>query len=158
MNLQKTYIFNPFNIKNATLSDVAGTYTAVLGELHDDPNSLYEYSNNIEIYANLNYLIGEMLARSKKELVSAKNTLKIEEAKALVDSKKQFKIDNPTQKMPAVDHFKAIAIDRVKEHYLKLTDIEGTMLRYKTTFETNEQLQNALKKKMEAIKYEEFNK
>lgn len=157
MNLQKKYMFNPFNIVKADMDSITTTYMELTKNLIDDPNTLYEYANNIECLANINYILGEMLARNKKKLVSAKNDLKIKEAEALIQARKQYMIDNPNEKkLPSVSHFQAIALSQVKKEYIDLADIEGDLARFKNAFETNEQLQNALKKKLDAIKWEEF--
>ena len=60
-------MINPFPIKNADSQKIADTYTNLQKELKDNPDTGFEISKNIEIYANMNYLIGEMIARIQQE-------------------------------------------------------------------------------------------
>ena len=39
---------------------------------------MYEYSHNIEVYSNLNYIIGEIIARLTKDLIEIKTKIEIE--------------------------------------------------------------------------------
>ena len=58
----KNYLFNPFNIKQASNNDLRDAYNEVYGGLIEEPNTMYEYSHNIEVYSNLNYIVGECIS------------------------------------------------------------------------------------------------
>ena len=56
MNKEKLLLFNPFETKKATNNELRDIYNKVYENLLDDPNTMYEYSHNIEVYSNLNYI------------------------------------------------------------------------------------------------------
>ena len=56
---EKEYLFNPFNIKNKTSKDLKEMYSNVFQQLLEEPNTMYEYAHNLEVYSNLNYIIGD---------------------------------------------------------------------------------------------------
>ena len=64
---EKEYLFNPFEIKKKTDVDLKNMYQQVHEQLLDECNPLYEYAHNIEVFSNLNYLVGEVIARLTKE-------------------------------------------------------------------------------------------
>lgn len=150
----KEYLFNPFNIHQWQDETIADRYKEVQTRLNDNPNSMYEYAMNIETLANMNYLIGEMVARYKQRLTDLKNTIKINEAKRIYYERDNWVGDGKT---PAMEYFKALATDFIQDDLKRLSEYEVNYLRFKTAYETNEQRQNALKKKLEAVKFEEFN-
>ena len=63
MDFEKLYMFNPFTIQNADSEKIASTYSNLQNELTNNADTGFEIAKNIEIYANMNYLIGEMIAR-----------------------------------------------------------------------------------------------
>ena len=62
------YLFNPFQIKKKTEIELKEIYENVYKDLLEDCNTMYEYAHNIEVYSNLNYIIGEIVARLQKEV------------------------------------------------------------------------------------------
>lgn len=78
--MEKQYLFNPFNIKNINEYELKNLYDEVFKELLDHCNTMYEYSHNIEVYANLNYIIGEIIARLKEDVITLKTKIEINKA------------------------------------------------------------------------------
>lgn len=64
---EKLFLFNPFNIKSINEKELASMYQEVFKKIIDEPNSMYQYAQNVEVYSNLNYIIGEVIARLTKE-------------------------------------------------------------------------------------------
>ena len=83
MDFEKLYMFNPFTIQNADSKQIAETYEQLQKELKQDTDTGYEISKNIEIYSNMNYLIGEMIARLQLQYDELKNTISITENKQI---------------------------------------------------------------------------
>ena len=67
--------------------------------------------------------------------------------------RKQWQETN-TEKAPAMSYFEAMAKEYVKEDSKKLAELGSKLFRFKKAYESIESKQNALKKKIEAIKYE----
>ena len=63
----KLYLFNPFQIKKKSEIELKNIYEEVYSSLLDECNTMFEYSHNIEVYSNLNYIIGKIIARLQRD-------------------------------------------------------------------------------------------
>lgn len=153
---EKLYLFNPFNIKNKTDIEIKNIYSEVFKQLNEEPNTMYEYSHNIEVYSNLEYLLGEVIARLTKDVIELKTKIKIDTAINQTEERKHWN-DNNDDKPPAMTYFEAVATRMSKEDINRLADKECSLARFKNAYKSIEEKINALKRKMESIKYEEFN-
>lgn len=153
MEFEKLYMFNPFTIQNADSSKIAETYTNLQASLKQTTDTGFEISKNIEIYANMNYLLGEMIARLQQEYDLLKVEISITENKQVYMQRKQWQ-ETQTDKAPAMSYFEAMAKEYVKEDNKKLAELGARLFRFKKAYESIDSKQNALKKKLEAIRYE----
>lgn len=152
----KEYLFNPFNIKKLNEIQLKDMYDEVFKELLDECNTMYEYSHNIEVYSNLNYIIGEIIARLTKDIIELKTKIQIDTAINMTEERKQW--DKETYgKPPAISYFEALATRISKDDINMLADKECSLKRFKNAYQTIEEKINALKKRSESIRYEEFN-
>jgi hypothetical protein len=151
--IEKTYMFNPFTIQNANSQQIADTYTNLQNEILENAETGFEISKNIEIYANMNYLIGEMIARIQQEYDLLKTEISIDENKQIYMQRKHWQ-ETHTEKAPAMSYFEAMAKEFVKEDSKKLAELGARLFRFKKAYESIDSKQNALKKKIEAIRYE----
>ena len=62
--------------------------------------------------------------------------------------------ETQTDKAPAMSYFEAMAKEFVKKESQELAELGARLFRFKKAYESIESKQNALKKKMEAMKYE----
>lgn len=152
----KEYLFNPFQIKRLNEVQLKDMYDEVFGELLDECNTMYEYSHNIEVYSNLNYIIGEIIARLTKDILELKTKIQIDTAINMTEERKQWDKEQ-YGKPPAISYFEALATRISKDDINLLADKECSLQRFKNAYHTIEEKINALKKRSESIKYEEFN-
>lgn len=153
MEFEKLYLFNPFTIQNADSQKIADTYTNLQKEIIENADTGFQISKNIEIYANMNYLIGEMIARLQQEYDTLKTDISIQENKQIYMQRKQWQ-ETQKEKPPAMSYFEAMAKEFVKEDSKKLAELGSRLFRFKKAYESIDSKQNALKKKIEAIRYE----
>lgn len=153
MEFEKLYMFNPFTIQNANSNAIAETYKNLQSEIVQDADTGFQIAKNIELYANMNYLIGEMIARLQEEYDLLKTDISIMENKQVYIQRKQWQETNK-DKAPAMSYFEAMAKDFVKEDSKKLAELGARLFRFKKAYESIDSKQNALKKKIEAIRYE----
>lgn len=153
MEFEKLYMFNPFTIQNAKSEQIADTYTKLQNELIDNPETGFQISQNIEIYANMNYLLGEMIARIQEEYDLLKADISISENKQVYMQRKQWQ-ETQNEKPPAMSYFEAMAKEFVKEDSKKLAELGARLFRFKKAYESIDSKENALKKRIEAIRYE----
>lgn len=156
MNIEKTYLFNPFRINELKNTQLKEMYQNVYEKLLNEPNTMYEYSHNIEVYSNLMYICGEMIARYTKEIIELKTKIQIDTAINQTEERKNWNTELDG-KPPAIAYFDALATRMSKDDITLLAGKECLLKRFKNTYDTLETKCNALKKKMESIKYEEFN-
>lgn len=153
MEFEKLYMFNPFAIQNADSEKISETYNNLQKEIQENADTGFQISKNIEIYANMNYLIGEMIARIQQEYDELKTEISILENKQIYIGRKQWQ-ETHTEKAPAMSYFEAMAKEFVKEDSKKLAELGARLFRFKKAYESIDSKQNALKKKIEAIRYE----
>ena len=152
----KYYLFNPFNIKNISENELKDLYTEVFTDLLEECNTMWEFSHNIEVYANLNYIIGEIIARLKEDVITLKTQIEVDKAINTTNQRINWNTERDG-KAPALDYFKALATRLSQNDINKLAKKEGNLERFKNTYKTIEEKINALKRRQESIKYEEFN-
>lgn len=153
---KELYLFNPFQIKTKTEKELKDIYENVYKNLIEEPNLMYEYAHNIEVYSNLNYISGEIIARLQKDVIELKTKIKIDTAIVQTEERKNWntEIDG---KPPAISYFEALATRFSRDNINRLADKECSLTRFKNAYKSTEEKINALKKKMESIRYEEFN-
>ena len=146
-------MFNPFKIENATDESIINTYANIQNTLAVDPDTGFEIASNIERYANMNYLLGEMIARYKEQYNILKNSIAVTEAKQVYIQRKQW-IETNKEKAPAMSYFEAMAKDFVKNELIELGRMDSQIDRFKNASNSITEKQNALKKKLETMRYE----
>ena len=150
------YLFNPFKIKDKTPQELSSMYDLVYKQLLNECNTMYEYAHNIEVYSNLNYIVGEIIARLQRDVIELKTKIKIDTAITQTEERKNWNSE-VNGKPPAISYFEALATRFSREDINSLADKECSLSRFKNAYKSIEEKINALKKKMESIKYEEFN-
>ena len=153
---EKLYLFNPFNIKNVDDIELKKMYSEVFKQLNDDPNTMFEYADNVEVYSNLEYIIGEVIARLTKETIELKTKIKIDTAINTTKERQEWK-NHSQDKPPAMSYFEAVATQISQDDIKQLAFKECSLARFKNAYKSIEEKINAIKRKMEAVKYEEFN-
>lgn len=154
--MYKEYLFNPFNIKNISEKDLMTMYQNVFKKLNEECNTMYEYAQNIEIYSNMNYIVGEIIARLTKDILELKTKIQIDTAINTTQERKSWNKDE-NGKPPAMSYFEALATRMSRDDINKLADKECSLKRFKNAYESISEKINSLKKLQESIKYEESN-
>lgn len=152
----KLYLFNPFEIKKKSELELKELYEIVYNELLEECNTMYEYAHNIEVYSNLNYIVGEIVARLQKDVIELKTKIKIDTAITQTEERKKWNTQRDG-KPPAISYFEALSTRFSQDDINKLADKECSLSRFKNAYKSIEEKINALKKKMDAVRFEEFN-
>jgi hypothetical protein len=152
---EKMYLFNPFEIQKKSNNELRNIYYEVFKNLIEEPNTMYEYSHNIEVYSNLNYIIGEIIARLTRDVIELKTDIQINSAIKCVEERKQWDIEKDG-KQPAMSYFEALGIRFCKDKIELQAKKEEDLRRFKNAYASMEEKINSLKKKQDAIKYEEI--
>lgn len=152
----KLYLFNPFRIKRMSDNELRDIYNQVFEDLMIEPNTMYQYAHNIEVYSNLNYIIGEIIARLTEDLINLKTDIQVKSAIKCVEERKTWNTERDG-KQPAMSYFEALGTKFCEDEIKLLAQKECALKRFKNAYNSTEEKINALKKKQESIKFEEFN-
>lgn len=150
---EKTFLFNPFKIKDVSNRELQIMYQETYNKLIEEPNSMYEYAHNIEVYSNLMYICGECIARFTREIIELKTKIQIDTSINIVEERKNWQSSNEG-KTPAMTYFEALATQKSENDIKRLADQECFCKRFQGAYKSMEEKVNSLKKRMEAIKYE----
>lgn len=153
---EKLFMFNPFNIKNWTDEEVAEQYEILSNSLSGE-DTARSISYDIELYANMGYLVGEMIARYY-ELSSVQKAKTDSDVSNAVYRERDAWMKLNTEKPPAMSYFEAKAQTLYLEDLKSLVEKEANLKRFKFAYDSIESKQNALKKKLESLKFDTFGK
>ena len=155
---EKIYLFNPWQIKRWKEDEICAQVNELIKKYDPNADTMYQLSMDIEIISDIQYLYGEMISRLANEVATSKLRNDTAEAKAVVRLRKNWILDNPGEKAPAMSYFEAQACESIQEERDKQNTASSDLTRFKYAYESMEAKMNALKKKLESIKYEEFTK
>ena len=157
-SIEKTYLYNPFDVKSWSDEQIEKQVKLLIPRYQADDTTMFGMAKNVETLANIMYLFGEMIARLTREYGLMKIDVDAKEKKQITVQRKLWVEENPNDKVPAMSFFEAKAAEFVRDDKDKLMRKYEQLTRFKQAYESYEQIINAIKKKMEAIKYEEFNR
>lgn len=157
-DIEKAYLYNPFDVKNWSAAQIEEQVRALIPRYSGDDDTMYGMARNVETIANINYLFGEMIARLTKQYGLKKIDVDAKEKKQATLARRAWGLNNPMEKYPAMSYFEAEAAEYVRQDKETLMSVYEDLTRFKNASEKYEQIMNAIKKKMDAVKYEEFNR
>lgn len=152
---EKLFRFNPFQIEQWTPEQVKEQYEVFSQQLQDDDTSTIALAENIDIYANMGYLIGEMIARYYQTVANFEASIKSKIAMDIYRERDVW-VKSQAEKPPAMSYFEAIVHSKFEKELLELADYEAKLKRFKYAYDSIEAKQNALKKKLESVRYDTF--
>ena len=155
MSYEKKYLFNPYAIEELNYEQLQKVYNDIYKTIDEEPITLVGHSKNAEIYANLNYIVGEVIVRLEAEVAILKNRVETMQALKTVEERREWTKTN-TEKAPAMSYFEALARQAIEKSTDELVEKQKRLLRFKNVFKTMEEKINVVKRKCDAIKYEEF--
>lgn len=152
MTQERLFRFNPFTIKEWTDEQLVSQYDTLERSLlmGDTP---FELAHDIDIYANMGYLMGEMIARYYETVSIIESKLKVDISNAIYRERNEW-LKVSAEKAPAMSYFENKAQSMFLEETTSLAQKESNLKRFKYAYESIESKQNALKKKLESLKYD----
>ena len=149
---EREYLFNPFLLKTSTDEELSKVINE-LARQYRKSDEAYDVVFNINLESDLLTIYGEFIARLQEEADLTKIEANNQRDKAIYKLRKDWK-DTSSEKAPAMSYFEAQAEDLVKDLREKQIKAESMLTRFKRAYNSMESKQNALKKKLEAMKYE----
>lgn len=151
---QNVYMFNPFQMKDWTEEEIANQVDYLISCIDNDADTPYQIAKNIENVSNQLFLFGECIARYVKERNRVRDELSANSKIYAYIARDEYKTKNPDSKVPAMSYFEGIAEQKLINDRNTLSDLECKLTRFKSAYQSAENICNAWKKLLEAIKYE----
>jgi hypothetical protein len=145
--------FNPFTIAEWSPEQVKQQYDIFAQELVGDDTQMV-LANDIDVYANMGYLIGEMIARYSKDVSNMEATLKVNIANTIYRERNQYVEEHKNEKAPAMSYFENRALSQYLEETKVLNEKEAFLKRFKYAYDSIQDKQNALKKKLDSVRFD----
>lgn len=156
INGEQVYLFNPWQVSRWKDEEICEQVNELIKLYNPNEDTMYGIAKNIEVMANINYLYGEMISRLTSQYSEKKLRNNARESKLVYQLRNDWVKANK-DKAPAISYFEAQAYESVQDDRKEELDKLSLLTRFKYAYESMEAKMNALKKKLESIKYEEFN-
>ena len=150
---EKTYIVSPFDIKKWSHDQIKDQVNEIIRRYNGEADTMYEMAKQVDLLSDLLYLYGEMIARLTEdhELVKIRNDNK--ENKEVYRQRTNW-ASVSKEKAPAMSYFEALASEIVEKDRQDEAELKADLTRFKKAYESIETKQNAIKKKMDAVRFE----
>ena len=151
---ERSYFFNPFLMETASDSDLVRELNNLAGRYIYEDKTPNEVAFNINLESDMLMIYGEFIARFQREAELSKLDANILEAKSTYQLRKDW-VATSNEKPPAMSYFEAQGEEISKSLRTTQINAESMLTRFKKAYTSLETKQNALKKKLEAMRYEE---
>jgi len=149
---EREYLFNPFMLQTSSDEELSKVIND-LAKQYRHSDEAYDVVFNINLESDLLMIYGEFIARLQEEAELSKIRANNIRDKAIYSLRKDWS-STSSEKAPAMSFFEAQAEDLVRSDREKQLKAEAMLTRFKRAYSSLETKQNALKKKLEAMKYE----
>ena len=154
INGMDVYMFNPFQMKNWTEKEIADQIDYLISMIDNEADTPYGIAKNVENISNQLFLFGEVIARYVKKRNQLKDEISAESKINAYLARDEYKKNNPDSKLPAMTYFEGIAEQKLVGKRNTLAELECELTRFKNAYTSAENICNAWKKLLEAIRYE----
>lgn len=150
---EKTYLVSPFELKKWGQAQIVEQVNEIINRYDSSADTMYEMAKQVDLLSDLLYLYGEMIARltENHELIKIRNDNK--ENKEVYRQRSNW-TSVSKEKAPAMSYFEALASEIVEKDRQEEAELKADLTRFKKAYESIETKQNAIKKKMDAVKFE----
>lgn len=148
----KDYLLNPYLLMSVTDEELANAINE-LAKSYKYGDFAYDVVFNIELESDLLMIYGEFIARLTERAELKKIEANNMRDKAVYKLRTDW-LETSREKAPAMSYFEAQAEDLVKDIRTEQIKAESMLTRFKKAYSSLETKQNALKKKLEAMRYE----
>jgi hypothetical protein len=148
----REYLFNPFLLQTASDDELSKEINK-LAQQYRQTDMVYDIVFNINLESDLLMIYGEFIARLQEEADLLRIQADNQRDKNVYKLRKDWG-ETSKEKAPAMSYFEAQAEDSVHDVRVRQKRAEAMLTRFKRAYSSLESKQNALKKKLDAIKYE----
>ena len=151
----KSYLMNPFMLMTSTTDELAREISNLASQYNYQDDTQGIISDNICLESDILMIYGELIARYQKDAEMLKLEADILEKKSTYQLRKDW-VATSNEKAPAMSYFEAQGTEIAKSLWERQIDAKSMLDRFKMAYKSMETKQNALKKKQDAMKYEDY--
>jgi len=151
---EKSYLMNPFMLMTSSTEELAREINNLASRYNYQDDTQGVISDNICLESDILMIYGELIARYQKDAEMLKLEADILEKKSTYQLRKDW-VATSNEKVPAMSYFEAQGTEIAKSLWERQIDAKSMLDRFKMAYKSMETKQNALKKKLEATRYEE---
>ena len=149
----REYLFNPFMLMTSTDKELSDEINRLAKLFRYDPNLPQDIAFDINLEADLMIIYGEFISRLQKRASLKKIAADNLQDESVYTLRKDWcAVSN--EKPPAMSYFEAQARKLAKNIREEQIEAESMLTRFKKAYDSIENKMNALKKQLDAIKYE----
>jgi len=152
----KRYLMNPFMLMTSTDEELNREISNLSSQYNYQDDTQGVISDNICLESDILMIYGEFIARYQKDAEMLKLEADILENKSTYQLRKDW-VATSNEKPPAMSYFEAQGMEIAKSLRERQIDAKSMLDRFKMAYKSLETKQNALKKKQDAMKYEDYN-
>ena len=152
---EKRYLMNPFMLMTSTDEELNREINNLANQYNYQDDTQGIISDNICLESDILMIYGEFIARYEKDAELLKLDADIYEGKNTYQLRKDW-VEMNTEKPPAMSYFEAQAKELTRSLRERQIDAKSMLDRFKMAYKSMETKQNALKKKQDAMKYEDY--
>ncbi len=149
---ERTYLFNPFLLQTSSDEELSKIINDLANQ-YKNSDIVSDIIFNINLESDLLTIYGEFISRFQETADLTKIEADNTRDKSIYKLRKDW-IETSTEKAPAMSYFEAQAEDLVKDIRIRQIKAESMLTRFKKAYTSLESKQNALKKQLEALRYE----
>lgn len=152
---EKSYLMNPYMLMTSTTDELAREINNLASQYNYNDDTQGIISDNICLESDILMIYGELIARYQKDAEMLKLEADILEKKSTYQLRKDW-VATSSEKAPAMSYFEAQGMEIAKTLWERQIDAKSMLDRFKMAYKSMETKQNALKKKQDAMKYEDY--
>lgn len=146
---------NPFMLMTSSTEELAREINNLASRYNYQDDTQGIISDNICLESDILMIYGELIARYQKDAELLKLEADILEKKSTYQLRKDW-VATSNEKAPAMSYFEAQGTEIAKSLWERQIDAKSMLDRFKMAYKSMETKQNALKKKQDAMKYEDY--
>lgn len=141
-------IYNPFNIQGLKDEALVEHIKDLVDEYDDNADTTVALSDNVMLLSDVLYIYGELLARVQKQYSLAKYE------NGITETKIAYQLKSETAEKYPMAYFNAMAQEQNLDARREEFELQKKQTELKYAYDATEEKINAIKKKIDSIKYE----
>lgn len=141
-------IYNPFEIQQTSEEELVNAIKILVEKCNENEQEMSDFATTVIDLTDVLYIYGELYARTQKDYLLKKYNNNTKEAKL------EYQIKKEATEKGSSSYYKAIAQEKMLKDREEEYNLQLSATRLKLAYDSTQEKINALKKKIDAMKYE----